>query len=78
MKSKAPHTGKPIETLPLRAPPPRYQGFGFAAEPALVLRGVDPRLRVRLTALHVVDARAVSADVSLDAAVTGTSGGRSP
>ena len=62
--------------LPLRPPPPRGPGLGLAAEPPLTLRCVDARLRVRLPARHVVDARAVSVDVPLDAAIARAGRGR--
>ena len=54
---------------PFCPPPPRGPGLRLGAEPSLALRRVDARLRVRLSARHVVDARVLPADVPLETAI---------
>ena len=64
------------EASSLRPPPPRRPRLALGAEPPLPLRRVDARLRVRRRARHVVDARALPADIPLDAAIAHTARSR--
>ena len=64
---------KGLTSSPAATPPP---GLAVAAEPPLPLRRVDAHARIPLPARHMGDARALLADVPVDAGIARAGGNR--